>query len=300
MTISAYRPDDIIEVATVEHVPPRRGRLKGLASKSYVIWYGLIGLVVIAAIFGSWIAPQDPTRIEAAARLLPPLSSSDAGFHLFGTDQLGRDVFSRVIGGARLTMGIALASTLIGGVIGVLAGVSAGYFGGRFDRFVMRSAEAQIALPNFLIAIFLLAILGPSLINLIIVLPMFVWPIYARLLRAEALVLKESAFIEAARATGCSAWRTVLRHMVPNMMPRILVLTVVEFGSTVLSEAMLSFLGIGVQPPDMTWGLQIAQGREYLAVAWWLVFFPGFALLLTVLSVNMISRRYAKNLGSAG
>lgn len=301
MTTTRLDAGDPGEVSyPVGHVVPTRNRRQKVADRGHWLWYSIIGLAVIAAIFGSWVAPHGPNDIDLTRRLIEPLGSSDAGFHLLGTDQLGRDLLSRIIGGARLTLFIGVAATIIGGIIGVLAGIAAGYFGGRFDRFVMRSAEAQIALPNFLIAIFLLAILGPSLINLLIVLPMFVWPVYARILRAEALVLKESSFVEAATATGCSAWMILRRHMVPNMAPRIMVLSVVELGHVVLSEAMLSFLGIGVQPPDSTWGLLVAQGREYLAVAWWLVFFPGLALLLVVLSVNMLSRRYAKTLGSAG
>lgn len=265
-----------------------------------LLWVGVLGVFVVFAIFGPWLAPFEFDQSNLDAVLEPPGATSEQGTHLLGTDQLGRDLFSRIIIASRLSLLIGVVATAIGGIIGVLVGLAGGYAGGWVDRLAMRAAEAQIAIPNFLLAIFLLAILGSSVINLFIVLPLFVWPVYARIMRGEALILRQSPFIEAARATGCSNLRIIGRHLVPNVASRIAVVSVIELGHTILSEAMLSFIGLGVQPPDTTWGLLVSQGRDYLAVAWWLVALPGLALFLTVLSVNMISRIYSTRLGTAG
>jgi peptide/nickel transport system permease protein len=233
------------------------------------------------------------------ARLLPPLSTSARGFHWAGTDQLGRDLLSMMIAGTRLTVFIGGTATLIGLAIGVAIGMAAGFFGGRTDRIAMRLAEAQTAMPMFLVAIFFLTVMGPSVLNLIIILPALVWPVFSRVVRAETLRLRDSLFIEAAIAAGCTSWTTLRTHVLPNVAPRIVVLAVIEVGHVMLAEAGLSFLGIGVQPPDTTWGLLIARGRPYLAVAPWLAILPGLLLGLTVLALNMLSRRFASASGSA-
>jgi peptide/nickel transport system permease protein len=216
-----------------------------------------------------------------------------------GTDALGRDLFSQIIVATRLTLFIGAVGTAIGLIIGVAVGLGAGYYGGGVDRLAMRMTEAQTAMPMFLVAIFFLTVFGPSVINVIIILPTLVWPAFARLVRAETLRLQGSTFVEAAIATGCTDRTILWSHVLPNVAPRIAVLAVIEVGHVMLAEAGLSFLGIGVQPPDTTWGLLIARGRPYLGVAWWLAIMPGIMLGMTVLSLNMLSRRFAHTSGAA-
>ena len=266
---------------------------------SLLIWLGLLLVIALFALTGSDLAPYDPTAQQVLARLLPPLSSSSRGFHWLGTDQLGRDLLSNMIAGARLTLFIGLVSNLVGTAIGVALGMLAGYYGGVVDRFVMRLSEAQTAMPMFLVAIFFLTVIGPTVLNVVIILPTLIWPAFARLVRAETMRLRGCLFVEAAIASGSTDWSVLWSHILPNMAPRIAVLAVIELGHVMLAEAGLSFLGIGVQPPATTWGLLIARGRAYLAVAWWLAIMPGIMLGLTVLALNMLSRRFATMSGSA-
>lgn len=263
------------------------------------LWAAFLVIMVGLAVGGAALAPYEPTAQDVISRLLPPLEASRRGFHLLGTDPLGRDLLSAVIAGTRLTLFIGVVGTAIGLVIGVAVGMAAGYYGGLVDRLVMRMTEAQTAMPMFLVAIFFLTVFGPTVLNVIIILPTLVWPAFARLVRAETLRLRGSTFVEAAVATGCTDRSILWSHILPNVAPRIAVLTVIEVGHVMLAEAGLSFLGIGVQPPDTTWGLLIARGRPYLAVAWWLAIMPGVLLGLTVLALNMLSRRFADVSGAA-
>lgn len=259
----------------------------------------LLGFVILA-IAGPWLTPFDHGQQAPFDRLSPPFTTTERGIHILGTDALGRDLLSQIIVATRLTLIIAVTATAIGAVIGTLIGAAAGYLGGQVDRFGMRLAEAQTAMPMFLVAILLLSVLGPSIINLIIVLPALEWPTFARIIRAESLRLSSSPFMEAAQALGCTSWTIIRRHLIPNLAGRIGVLVVISVGHVMLAEAGLSFLGIGVQPPDLTWGLLIARGRPYLAVAWWLTIFPGIFLGIMVLVINLIGRRVERDLGAAG
>ncbi len=270
-----------------------------LGKRGWIVLVVLLGVLVAWALLPDLFAPHDPDRQNLRSRLLGPWSRSPEGFHLLGTDSLGRDLFSRMVAGTRLTLYIAVLSTFIGAAIGVLFGLLGGYFGGRIDRLLMRLGEAQTAMPMFLVAILLLSLLGPSVTILIIVLPCLVWPIFARVVRAEALRLREETFIEASIATGCSNTAILGRHLLPNVAPRVLVLCVVEIGHVMLSEAGLSFLGVGVQPPQTTWGLLISEGRPLLAVAWWLTILPGVLLGLTVLMLNLLGRYWEARSGAA-
>jgi len=265
---------------------------RAIGARLWWIWVAYLLMILVFAVFGSWVAPYEPGEQSLLDRLKPPLSSTDRGMHLFGTDGLGRDQFSAIIQGARLTLLIAAISMLIGSVIGVAIGMAAGFYGGIVDRIAMRLAEAQTAMPMFLIALLLIIVLGSSVVNLIIVLPALVWPTFARIVRAETLRLRETAFIEAAVAVGATGRSIMWHHLRPNLMSRIIVLAVISTGQVILAEAGLSFLGAGVQRPDITWGGLIAEGRVYLAVSWWLVIIPGIFLGLTVLSLNMLGRRY--------
>ncbi|MXZ53839.1 MAG: ABC transporter permease [Acidimicrobiaceae bacterium] len=271
-----------------------------LGSRGWILLALFLVLLVAASIVPDVFAPHDHETQNLRARLLAPGESSPDGLHLLGTDSLGRDLFSRMVIGTRLTMFIAVTATLIGAAIGVLFGLLGGYFGGRTDRLLMRLGEAQTAMPMFLVAILLLSLLGPSVGILLVVLPCLVWPIFARVVRAEALRLREETFIEASIATGCSTSTILGRHLLPNVAPRILVLCVVEIGHVMLSEAGLSFLGVGVQPPDTTWGLLISEGRPLLAVAWWLTILPGVLLGITVLVLNLLGRYWEARSGAAG
>ena len=220
-----------------------------LGSRGWILLVLFLVLLVAASIVPDVFAPHDHDAQNLRARLLGPGESSSEGLHLLGTDSLGRDLFSRMVVGTRLTLFIAVMGTVIGAGVGVLFGLLGGYFGGRTDRLLMRLGEAQTAMPMFLVAILLLSLLGPSVGILLVVLPCLVWPIFARVVRAEALRLREETFIEASIATGCSTSTILGRHLLPNVAPRILVLCVVEIGHVMLSEAGLSFLGVGVQPP---------------------------------------------------
>jgi len=273
--------------------------LQRFLSWSLLIWVVYLLTITLFALTGGDLAPYDPTAQQVLARLLPPFSSSSRGFHWLGTDQLGRDLLSNMLAGARLTLFIGLVSNVIGMAIGVSLGMLAGYYGGAVDRFVMRLSEAQTAMPMFLVAIFFLTVLGPKVLNVVIILPTLIWPAFARLVRAETLRLRSALFVEAAVATGATDWTVLWSNILPNMAPRIAVLAVIELGHVMLAEAGLSFLGVGVQPPSTTWGLLIARGRAYLAVAWWLAIMPGIMLGLTVLALNMLSRRFAATSGSA-
>ena len=277
------------------------GRLiEMLGSRGWILLALFLVLLVAASIVPDVFATHDHDAQNLRARLLGPGESSSEGLHLLGTDSLGRDLFSRMVVGTRLTLFIAVSGTLIGAAIGVLFGLLGGYFGGRTDRLLMRLGEAQTAMPMFLVAILLLSLLGPSVGILLVVLPCLVWPIFARVVRAEALRLREETFIEASVATGCSTSTILGRHLLPNVAPRILVLCVVEIGHVMLSEAGLSFLGVGVQPPDTTWGLLISEGRPLLAVAWWLTILPGVLLGITVLVLNLLGRYWEARSGAAG
>jgi peptide/nickel transport system permease protein len=264
-----------------------------------LIWTGYLLFIVAFVVIGVRLAPYEPTGQLVTARLRPLLTESSRGLHLLGTDQLGRDVLSNIIVAARLTLFIGLVSTFIGMIIGVALGMLAGFYGRMVDRLVMQLTEAQTAMPMFLVAIFFLSIIGPSIINMLIILPTLVWPAFARLVRAETMRIRGALFVEAAIASGCTDSAVLGLHILPNLAPRIAVLAVIEIGHVMLAEAGLSFLGVGVQPPDTTWGLLIARGRPYLAVAWWLAIMPGVFLGLTVLALNMLSRRLAGASGTA-
>lgn len=277
-----------------------RRTLREVRDRAWLLYPGFLAVMVLWALVPSWFAPMDQKRLDPRNRLLSPMTVSEGGRHWAGTNDLGVDLFSQMVYGARLTLFVAVVATLIGATIGVVVGLLSGYFSGWVDRVLMRLTEAQTAMPMFLVAILLLSMLGPSVLILIIVLPSLVWPIFGRVVRAETLKVRESSYIEAAVATGCTTRAVILRHVLPNVTPRILVLAVIETGHVMLAEAGLSFLGVGVQPPDTTWGLLIADGRPLLTVAWWLTILPGVLLGLTVLCLNILSRRFETKAGAAG
>src|SRR5262245_56422691 len=246
-----------------------------------------IALLAIVAIGAPWLAPQDPTRQSLRGRLSPPtLDGADGRAHLFGTDHLGRDVFSRVIYGSRVSLAIGLSAVLVGGVIGAALGIAAGFAGGRVDAVVMTVADAQLAFPFILLAIGIIAVLGPSFPTLIVVIGLSGWVSYARILRSQVLVLRSREFVEAIHALGGSVWRVVLRHVLPNVLSSIVVVATLELARSIVLEATLSFLGLGIQPPTPSWGGMIQEGRDYLDSAWWISTFPGIILMITSIVVS--------------
>jgi peptide/nickel transport system permease protein len=246
----------------------------------------LILVVVLLALFGPWLAPYPEEgfgRTNVDARNLAPSAA-----HLFGTDQLGRDVLSRVVIGARPALTISLGVVTLAALIGVPLGAVAGYAGGRLDDLLMRVTELFQAFPPLLLAMVTVALLGPSLLNAGLALALAWWPWYARLVRAEARALRDRPFVEAARATGVPAWRIVPRHVLRNSMTPVLVQATVDIGTVILAAGSLAFLGLGAQPPDPDWGLMVAEGRGVIFTAWWISTFPGLAIFAAVLGFNLL------------
>ena len=253
----------------------------------------LFGLVVVAAVFvtafgANWVTPWDPIEQDITNRLRPPGSTDVAGrVHLLGTDHLGRDLLARVIFGARPALMVGFAAVAISGLLGLMVGLTSGFFGGWVDDVCMRLADIQLAFPFILLAIAVIGVLGPSLPVIIVVIGVSSWVVYARVVRSEVLSLREREFVQAALALGGGDGRVVLRHILPNTLTPWLVVATLDMARVIVIESALSFLGLGVQPPTPTWGGMLADGRVYISTAWWLATFPGLAILVTVLGINL-------------
>jgi peptide/nickel transport system permease protein len=248
-------------------------------------------MVTVAAIFGPALAPKDPNRQNIIARLQPPLTPSRNGEveHLLGTDGLGRDILSRLIYGARISLMVGLTAVLIGGTLGTLLGMMAGYFGGRMDDVIMRVTDIQLAFPFILLAIMFLVVLGPGVINLILILGIGQWDTYARIARGQTLAQREKEYVEAARALGARPMSILIKTILPNILAPLIVIASFNIASVILSEAALSFLGLGVPATTPTWGGMLAESRDQLlAGRWWLAIFPGVAIMATALSFNIL------------
>lgn len=255
-------------------------------------FFGVVFLLVliVAALGANWIAPHDPAAQSLQDRLQPPVWSDGGSWdHVLGTDNLGRDVLSRVIHGSRISLLVGTTVVLASGAFGVVMGLLAGYRGGRTDRRIMGLVDTQMAFPGLLLALIVLAIIGPSLGAVIVVLAINNWMVYARVTRGVVLSVKEMPYVEAAEVAGCKPSRVMGRHILPNLTSSLATLAVLEFANIVLAEAALSFLGLGIQPPATSWGLDVSNGREYIFDAWWLVTFPGLAIALTVLAINLVA-----------
>jgi len=248
---------------------------------------GFVGLLIVVALAAPLIAPQDPTRTALRGRLAAPtLNGSDGRAHLLGTDHLGRDVLSRVIYGSQVSLLVGFAAVVVGGVLGSAAGILAGFSRGRMDAVIMTVADAQLAFPFILLAIGIIAVLGPSFPTLVVVIGLSGWVSYARILRSQVLVVRSREFVESIHALGGSLGRIVLRHVLPNVLSSIVVIATLELARAIVLEATLSFLGLGVQPPTPSWGGMVHEGREYLESAWWISTFPGFVLMITSIVVS--------------
>jgi peptide/nickel transport system permease protein len=249
---------------------------------------GFVAALVVMAVAAPWIAPHDPVRQSLRGRLQPPslTTAADGKVHALGTDHLGRDVLSRTVFGARVSLTVGFAAVLVGGVMGAALGVLSGFHRGWIDTVVMTVADAQLAFPFILLAIGIIAVLGPSFPTLIVVIGLSGWVAYARILRAQVLVLRSREFVEAIHGLGGSVARVVIRHILPNVLSSLVVVATLELARAIVLEATLGFLGLGIQPPTPSWGGMIHEGREYLDSAWWISTAPGVVLMLTSLVVS--------------
>jgi peptide/nickel transport system permease protein len=248
----------------------------------------VVVLVVITALAAPWISPFDPVEQNIGNRLKAPGWRDGAGvLHPLGTDHLGRDLLARVLYGAQPALMVGVAAVLLSGLLGMVTGLLSGYFGGRTDDILMRLGDIQLAFPFILLAIAVIGVLGPSLPVIIVVIGVSSWVIYARVVRGAVLSLREREFVQAARALGLRDWRILVRHILPNAFTPWLVVATLDMARVIVIESALSFLGLGVQPPTPTWGGMLADGRVYITTAWWLATFPGLAILVTVLGINL-------------
>lgn len=252
--------------------------------------FAIIVVLLIMAVAAPWLAPLDPASQSLRDRLMPPAWSEGGSWdHLLGTDHLGRDVLSRVIHGSRVSLLVGGLVVLLAGCFGVAMGLTAGYAGGRVDGFILRWIDTQIAFPGLLLALIILAVIGPSMTTVIVVLSLNGWMVYGRMTRSMVLSVRQSPYVEAAVVVGCKPRRVAFSHILPNLTAPLLTLAILEFARIVLAEAALSFLGLGIQPPATSWGLDVASGKEYMFRAWWLITIPGSAIALAVLGVNLFA-----------
>jgi peptide/nickel transport system permease protein len=248
--------------------------------------------LIFAAIFAPLVVPHEPEAQSLMLRNMPPMTDAEADGalpHVLGNDQLGRDLVSRLIYGARISLAVGVAGAVFSGLVGVTLGLIAGYYRGIVDDIIMRLVDTQMGFPSLMTALLVLYVLGPGVWKVILVLAVTRWMVFARVTRGLVLSLREEVFVDAARTTGCSDRRILFRHILPNLLSPLIVLVTLEVATMMLTEASLSFLGLGIQPPQSSWGLMLAQGRAYVTTAWWLVTFPGLAILFTALSLNLIA-----------
>ena len=255
-------------------------RQRGLA---FWLSASAVGVIVVAAALAEALSPYGPNEQDIAQRLQAPGLT-----HLLGTDEVGRDILSRLIFGARISLLVGVIAVGVSCPVGVLVGLVAGYAGRRTDDVLMRITDIQLAVPTILLAIAVVAVLGPGLWNVILTLSVTGWTLYARLTRGEALTIKSRDFVQAARATGAGDARIMVRHVLPNVLSPVIVVAVFAVANMIILEATLSFLGLGVEPRVVTWGRMLNGGRLYLSTAWWLTAFPGLAIFVTVLAVNLL------------
>jgi len=279
-----------------EATPPveRRQDLRRLVrelvrNKAALVGLSILLVVTTGAVLAPVISPADPLLQDVSVRLKPPtLEGGDGQAHLLGTDHLGRDILSRLIYGARISLAIGISAVAVAGTLGTLIGLVAGYRGGRVDDLCMRLTDTMLAMPFILLALAVIAVLGSSLRNIIFVLGITSWVSYARVVRAEVLTLRMREFVAAAQALGGHGTRIIFRHLLPNVLTPVIVIATLEVARMIILESALSFLGLGVQPPTPTWGGMLADGRAYLSTAWWLATFPGLCIMLSVLGINLL------------
>ncbi len=249
----------------------------------------IVATLVLCAVLAPLLAPRSPVEGSLGERLIPPVGMEGAKpGHLLGTDRHGRDTLSRLLYGARISLTVSVVGITLTGAMGGFVGLFAGFLGGWVDTLLMRLVDISLSLPGILIAVLLSVVFEPSFTNVIIVVVFLLWPSYARLIRGETLGLKQQDFVALARVAGCSNLTIMFRHIVPNLVPSILVLATLHVGYVIVLEAALSFLGVGIPPPTPSWGVMVADGRGLIEQAWWVSILPGIAILVTVLSLNIL------------
>ena len=266
--------------------------LRSIASKlrrAPLITLGIILVFLLTAIFAEVLTSHSPTKPSISNRLRPPfwIEGGNMSYPL-GTDPLGRDILTRIIYGARISLTVAGMTIFFAGFLGVALGMVSGYYGGWVDSAIMRIVDAVISLPTILFAIVLVIVIGAGLMNVVLAIAMLQWARYARLVRGQVLSIKQIDFIAQARVAGCSVFRILWVHIFPNVLNVLMVMVTVEIGRIIIVEASLSFLGAGIPPPTPAWGQMVANGRQYIHSAWWVSLFPGAAILLTVMSFNLL------------
>ena len=269
--------------AVISITPERRGLRLPLFSLA------MIALFVVAALVAPLLSLPDPTAQSLRARFTPP-AWVDGGSreHLLGTDRLGRDLLSRIVWGARVSLAAGVVTVLLASAFGAAVGLAAGYYGGRVDATLMRITDATLSFPVILLALILAVTVGPSFTNVVIAIAVILWARYARVIRGQVLTLMRLDFVAQARLAGAGAWRIITRHLLPNTLGTLLVLVTLQIGYVIIVEASLSFLGAGIPPPTPAWGSMIAEGRDVVTRAWWVSLFPGLAILLVVLAFNLL------------
>ena len=272
------------------YAPPRMAHTLRQARRYPLIPIAILAVVlVIPALFASQIAPYDPLKGSLAKRLRPPVwQQGGSTDHLLGTDKLGRDILSRLIHGARVSLAVSMVAIVVGGLVGTALGLISGYFGGRVDSLLMRLVDISLSLPTILLALVLVAAIGPSFGTVITVMVILLWARYARLVRGETLSIRERDFIARARVAGASHLRIMVKYIFPNVVNSLVVLATLQVGYVILLESALSFLGAGLPRPMPAWGLMIADGRELIVTAWWVSMLPGIAIMLTALALNLL------------
>lgn len=259
--------------------------------KRHSLWrwwpVGIIALVVLVALLAPWLAPYEPNQQNLLGRLKPPGTVSRSFHYWLGSDELGRDLLSRVIHGARISLLVAFASVVLSGVVGTTLGMIAGYRRGWVEIAVMRVVDVFLSIPAILLAIITVAVLGPGIVNVIMVLALTRWPRYARIAYSQTLSVANMPYVRLSALMGAGAPRVLFRHILPNIVGAVSVVATLEFGLMILFEAGLSFLGLGVQPPTASWGAMLSTGRNYVATAWWVATLPGICLFVLVLAVNL-------------
>ena len=284
--------DVLTQTTALDEAPP--SILSLILRKMWHLRLGVLGgllilVLLITAIFTPWLAPHDPYEQDIMNRLLPPvwLKGGSSDF-LLGTDHLGRDLLSRIMYGTRVSLVVGVAAVFLQVIIGVFLGLLAGYFGGRIDSVISFMVNVMMGFPFILLVMSLVAVLGPSLQNIIIALGFTGWPVFTRVVRIETIKLREQEFVMAATTLAFKTKRILVHHILPNLLPTILVIGTVEIARAIIRESLLSFLGLGIQPPTPSWGTMLAEGRDYMLMQWWLAAYPGLAIFMAALGINLM------------
>ena len=287
--MSAVNTDELVVPRDDDSTTTSRSLRRLWRLKWGVVAAALMLVIVCGALAAPLIAPHSPVDVDIRHRLTPPAwMEGGMSDHLLGTDQIGRDLYSRVIYGGRVSLLIGVSAVLVSSTIGVLLGLAAGYFGPRVDWTIMTLVNVMLTFPFVLLALAVIAVLGPSLTNMVIVLGVADWPLYARVIRVETLAIRERDFITAGRALGMSHLRLIFRQILPNLVSIIIVIATLQVARVIILESFLSFLGLGVQPPTAAWGNMLGEGRVYMLNSWWIAAFPGLAIFVTTLAINLM------------